>query len=177
MKLYCLRHGETNYNRLGLCNDDPARDVYLTETGIRQAEAVAEELRDLPLERIFISELPRTRQTADIINRYHDVPVVAHPSLNDIRSGFDGRPVTEYFAATGHDRLHARANGGESLLDYRLRVLDFIGWLREQPDNCVLIVAHEETLRVFRAYLEGLADEEMLNLEFANCAVCAFEFT
>jgi broad specificity phosphatase PhoE len=174
MKLYCLRHGETNYNRLGLCNDDPARDVYLTETGIRQAEAVAEELRDLPLERIFISELPRTRQTADIINRYHDVPVVAHPSLNDIRSGFDGRPVAEYFAATGHDRLHARANGGESLLDYKARVLGFIDWLRLRTENVVLVVAHEETLRVFRANFEGLTDEVMERLAFGNCEVVAF---
>ena len=37
MKLYCMRHGETDYNRLGLCNDDPAVDVCLTDTGILQA--------------------------------------------------------------------------------------------------------------------------------------------
>ncbi|MGD2138194.1 MAG: histidine phosphatase family protein [Gammaproteobacteria bacterium] len=175
MKLYCLRHGETEYNRLGLCNDDPGRDVHLTETGIRQAEAVAAELRDLPLECVFVSELPRTRQTADIINRYHGVPVTAHPALNDIRSGFDGRSVADYFAATGHDRLHARANGGESLLDYQARVLGFIDWLRAQPENVVLVVAHEETLRVFRAYFDGLADEAMPGLAFGNCVVCCFE--
>jgi len=175
MKRYCLRHGETDYNQLGLCNDDPERDVHLTETGIRQAEAAARQLRTLSLERIITSELPRTRQTADIINRYHGVPVIAHPALNDIRSGFEGRPVPEYLAATGHDRLHARANGGESLLDYQARVLGFIDWLREQPERVVLVVAHEETLRVFKAYFDGLADEAMPGLEFGNCMVCCFE--
>ena len=119
MKLYCLRHGETVYNRLELCNDDPGRDVRLTPEGIRQAEAAAERLRAAPVERIITSELPRTRQTADIINRYHHAPVQSHPALNDIRSGFESRPVAEYFAATGHDRLHIRVNGGESLLDYK----------------------------------------------------------
>jgi alpha-ribazole phosphatase len=84
MKLYCLRHGETNYNRLGLCNDDPARDVHLTPEGTRQAQAAALRLRAAPLERIIItSELPRTWQTADIINRDHRVPLKsshqAHP--------------------------------------------------------------------------------------------------
>jgi broad specificity phosphatase PhoE len=67
MKLYCLRHGETDYNRLGLCNDDPARDVHLTETGIRQARLVAGQQRSVPIERIVTSETPRARETTDII--------------------------------------------------------------------------------------------------------------
>jgi alpha-ribazole phosphatase len=174
MKLYCLRHGETNYNRLGLCNDQPGREVHLTTAGIRQAEAVARKLRGVPLERIFISQLPRTRETADIINRHHGVPLQTHPALNDIRSGFDGRPVAEYFAATGHDRLHARANGGESLLDYRERVTGFLEWLRGRSEKTVLIVAHEETLRVLRAHFEDLPDRAMLDLAFANCTLLEF---
>ena len=174
MKLYCLRHGETNYNRLGLCNDDPARAVHLTATGIRQAEAVARKLRGVSLERIFISQLPRTRETAEIINRDHGVSLQAHPALNDIRSGFDGRPVAEYFAATGHDRLHVRANGGESLLDYRDRVTGFLQWLQGRSEKTVLIVAHEETLRVFRAHFEGLPARAMPGLDFANCELLEF---
>ncbi len=175
MKIYCVRHGETNYNRLGLCNDDPARDVHLTATGIRQAEAVAEQLRPVPIERIVTSGLPRTRETADIINRYHQAPIEAHPALNDIRSGFESRPVADYFAATGSDRLNLRINGGESLLDYKARVVGFLEWLREQPESTVLVVAHEETLRVFMAWLEGLPDELMMNMCFANCEFLKFD--
>ena len=175
MKLYCMRHGETAYNRLGLCNDDPAVDVPLTENGIRQAETAADSLIDAAIDRIITSELPRTRQTADIVNRHHHVPVMSHPALNDIRSGFEGRPVSEYFAATGHDRLHLRVNGGESLLDYRQRVLGFLVWLRAQPRQDTLVVAHEETLRVIKAHLDGLDDEAMLGLDFANCEVIEFD--
>ena len=176
MKLYCMRHGESAYNRLGLCNADPAVGVFLTDTGIRQAEAAADAMRDRPVERIFTSELPRTRQTADIVNRDHGVPVIAHPALNDIRTGFEGRPVAEYFAATGEDRLHRRANGGESLLDYKARVLAFLDWLSQQPPMDTLVVAHEETLRVIRARLDGLGDEAMHGLDFANCEVVEFDF-
>jgi len=174
MKLYCLRHGETNYNRLGLCNDDPGRDVHLTEAGIHQAEAAARKLQGVPLERIITSELPRTRETADIINRYHGVPLQAHPALNDIRSGFEGRAVAEYFAATGHDRLQVRAHGGESLLDYQARVNGFLEWLRGCTGQTVLIVAHEETLRVFKAHFDGLPDRDMLDLAFGNCELVEF---
>ena len=42
MPLWFMRHGETNYNRLGLCNDNPQRDVHLTDTGIRQAAQAAD---------------------------------------------------------------------------------------------------------------------------------------
>jgi alpha-ribazole phosphatase len=174
MKLYCLRHGETDYNRLGLCNDDPSRDVRLTPEGIRQAEAAAERLRTVPIERIVTSELPRTRQTAEIINRHHGVPLESHAALNDIRSGFESRPVAEYFAATGHDRLHVRANGGESLLDYKRRVSGFIDWLAGQPEATVLVVAHEETLRVFTVCLTGLPEAALPGLHYDNCALIEF---
>lgn len=175
MKLYCMRHAETNYNRLGLCNDDPAVDVYLSDKGIRQAEQAADHLQHCALERIITSELPRTRQTAEIINRFHNVPVQAHPALNDIRTGFEGRPVAEYFAATGNDRLHIRANGGESSLDYKARVLEFIDWLQVQPHMDTLVVAHEETLRVIKAHYDRLDDADMLALNFGNCEVIEFD--
>lgn len=168
MKLYLVRHGESNYNVLGLCNDDPADDVSLTAKRRAQAENVAVRLQDAAFEHIFVSELPRTRETADIINRRHRVPIIAHAALNDIHSGFNGRPVTEYFAATGHDRLNARANGGESLRDYQARALPFLDWLAKRTELTVLVVAHEETLRVVVAHLKGLPDETMERLTFAN---------
>ena len=174
MKLFLMRHGRTNYNDLELCNDDPSCDVRLTEEGIAQAERAAEALRSTPLERIISSELPRTRQSAEIVNRHHHLPLQTHPALNDIRSGFDGRPVADYFAATGADPLHIRANGGESLLDHKARVIGFIEWLDAQPEEQVLVVAHEETLRVFTAHFEGIEDERMRELHFANCEVLEY---
>ncbi|ALP54355.1 hypothetical protein Tel_15030 [Candidatus Tenderia electrophaga] len=172
MELYFTRHGRTNYNDLGLCNDDPSRDVHLTETGVKQAQHAAEALRHAGLERIIVSPLPRTRQTAEIINRYHHIPIEEHPDINDIRSGFDGRPVTDYFAATGHDPLHVRANGGESLLDHKQRVSGFIEWLKRQPNAAILVVAHEETLRVVIAHFAGnISDERLRDIEVDNCQI------
>lgn len=176
MRLYLMRHGQTNYNVQGLCNDDPNVDVRLTDTGVAQATAAAEELRDVPLERILVSQLPRTHQTAEIINRYHQVPIEVRAELNDIRSGFEGRPVAAYFAAVGADRLDLRPPGGESMRDYQARVLPVLDWLRRQPGNAVLIVAHEETLRVLVADLRGLRPEQMLALDFGNCEAVEFDF-
>jgi alpha-ribazole phosphatase len=175
MKVWFMRHGQTNYNLLELCNDDPHVPVCLTEQGMTQAGVIAERLRARPLECIFVSALPRTHQSAEIVNRQHGVPIVIRPELNDIRSGFESRPVAEYFAATGHDRLHLRVNGGESLLDYKARVLSFVRWLSQQPLGEVLVVAHKETLRVVAAHFEGLSDEAMIGLHFDNAALLSYE--
>jgi len=170
MNLYVMRHGRTNYNDLLLCNDDPSVDVHLNALGKRQAQAAAEQLRDLALDRMIVSPLPRTRETAEIVNQYHGVPIQVHPAIADIRSGFDGRSVDEYFAATAHDPLNARVNGGESLLDHKQRVLGFLAWLQDQPYKNVLVVAHEETLRVFVAHFEGnVSDERLRDIHIGNC--------
>lgn len=174
MQVYALRHGETNFNLACLCNDDPRREVHLTERGRQQAAAAARALEQIPLQRILCSELPRTRETAKIINRQRGLPIETHWALNDIRSGCDGRPVTDYQQAIAHDPLNARVRGGETLLEHKERVLGFLHWLAQEPQDSVLVVAHEETLRVFWSLREGLSDEQMLGLSFDNCAHFSF---
>ena len=170
-----MRHGQTDYNVAQLCNDDPTREVVLTEAGRKQAQEAAERLRDTNIERIFVSELPRTRQTAEIVNRHHGVAIVAHAALNDIRSGFDGRPVAMYQRAIAHDPLHASAKNGESLLDHRQRVVGFIEWLKTQPCRAVLVVAHDETMRVFAVHLRELPEQALTSMAFSNCEILAFD--
>lgn len=175
VKVYLLRHGQTNYNVLGLCNDRPTSDVRLTALGREQAESAGARLRGVRLDRILTSELPRTRETAEIVNRDRGVPVAAHPDLNDWRTGLDGRPVAELYAAIAGDPLHTRLDGGESLAEHRARVFRFFDWLRTQPDDAVLVVAHEETLRAACAYFRRLTDDAMLALRFVNGELLEFD--
>ena len=170
-----MRHGESVYNVRGLCNDDPARPVNLTDAGRRQAADAAGRLRDAPFAHILISELPRARETAEIVNRHHRVPITADPRLNDIRTGFDGRPVAAYFAAMGPDRLDGVPPGGESLRQYQHRVGGFLDWLERQAWAGVLVVAHEETLRVVIARYRGLDEDAMAGLEIGNCEAVRFD--
>jgi broad specificity phosphatase PhoE len=83
--------------------------------------------------------------------------------------------VAEYFAAIAHDPLHGRVNGGESLIEHKGRVLEFLAWLRGQPHRTVLVVAHEETLRVFDAAFRGLPDESLRSLSYANGEILAYD--
>src|SRR5882762_3740116 len=121
MKIYFARHGRTNYNDLDLCNSDPSVDVHITAEGTKQAEVLAGKLEEVPIDRIFVSELRRTQQTAAIVNQLHHVTIEVDPLLNDHRSGYEGKParlLTEAMDAA-EDRWTARFNDGESIEDMK----------------------------------------------------------
>jgi broad specificity phosphatase PhoE len=174
MRVYALRHGQSTYNLLRLCNDDPARPVPLTPLGRAQAASAAAALAGHGIEILYASPLQRARETAAILSEQIGAPVIVDARLADIRSGCEGRPVGEYQTAIAHDPLRTRPNGGESLLDYRERIRGFLDWLGGQPHATVALVAHEETLRVFRGIAERLPPEATIDLAFGNCEVYPF---
>ncbi|MGD2118133.1 MAG: histidine phosphatase family protein [Chromatiales bacterium] len=169
MKFIGLRHGQSTYNLQSLCNDDPTQPVNLTEVGIQQAQRAANELAGKGINKIFSSPLPRALQTAGIINEVLDIPITVEPRLADIRSGFEGKPVKDYMAAIAADPLNSKINGGESILEQYQRVSGFLDEIYHAGLDNVLLVAHEETLRVFKAWSEGLQPEEVIGLPFENC--------
>ena len=162
MKLYVARHTQTNYNLDRLCNADPSVDVHLTEHGIDQAKSLAEKLADQSFEVIYISELPRTRQTAEFINQHHNVPVIVEGRLNDNKTGFEGRPVTEYMAALHEhqDIWHATLNDGESLAEAQARVRSFLDELRDAPYESVMIVTHGYIVECIHGIINDWSYEE-----------------
>lgn len=174
MKIYLARHGRTNYNDLGFCNADPAVDVHLTKVGFEQAHALADKFKQVKIDHIFVSELKRTQQTADAVNRLHNVDIEVDLRLNDGRSGYEGKHYTEYDAALDavSDRWNARFNDGESIEDIKARVSDFIDDLRTKNYGSVLIVTSQWIIFAFFAVLQGLSNEEAWSLEVeqGSCA-------
>jgi len=163
MKLYITRHGHTNYNELGLSNADPSVDVYLTKLGKQQAQQLAESLKDVELDVIIVSHLKRTRETADIINQYHHVPIRVDKRIGDNITGFEGRPVSEYFAArdAAPDKWAFKPAGAESRYDVRERVANFLDDLRKASYSTALVVAHQSVNRQITALLENLTGPEV----------------
>lgn len=70
MKLYLMRHGETDWNREGRLQGQ--KDIPLNENGIAQMQRLGEQLRDLPfcVDKIISSPLARAARSAEIIAEY-----------------------------------------------------------------------------------------------------------
>ena len=62
MRLYLIRHGETDWNRLRRLQGDS--DIPLNQNGIALAEVTGRGLADVPFDLCISSSLTRTRQTA-----------------------------------------------------------------------------------------------------------------
>jgi broad specificity phosphatase PhoE len=172
MKIYFARHGRTNYNDQDLCNGDPSVDVHLTDIGIEQAKALADKLHAVPIERIFVSQMGRTQQTAKFVQDAHDTPVEVEiaPLLNDHRSGFEGKPAKILMDAmnAAENRWTARFNGGESVEDMKGRVAQFLTDLKGKPYHSVLVVTSGWIINVAAAIIQNISNEEAWNLEIVQ---------
>lgn len=175
MQAYFIRHGETNYNLLDLCNDDPTKDVHLTELGKEQADIIAETLKHIDIDLVFISELPRTKETAEIITKNHDVKFRIDPRINDRKTGFDSRPVPDFFNALKPDMFNLKFNDGESFQEEKKRVFSFLEDLKLLKHKTILIVTHSEILQIINGYFNNLSDKDMWNTKIDNCQVLEFE--
>lgn len=68
-------------------NPFPSATVPLTEEGRSQARAVAELLRDVPLDRVMVSKLHRTQETAAIVLEGRGLRAEVSETLSEIRTG------------------------------------------------------------------------------------------
>ena len=66
-KLCLVRHGETDWNSLGILQG--RKDIPLNDTGILQAEECRELLKSTNWDVFITSPLKRTMETAEIINK------------------------------------------------------------------------------------------------------------
>jgi len=81
MQLYLVRHGESEYNRIG---EEAGSDSPLSELGWLQAERLGAWLATRgPFDAFYCSPLLRARQTAEVLARY--VPAPAPTVLETLR--------------------------------------------------------------------------------------------
>ncbi len=180
MKLICIRHGQTNYNVKDLCNGKPNPKVRLTALGRQQAKAAADILKKEKIDVIFISQLRRSQQTAQIINRYHNVPLVMDKRLNDRQMGpYEDKPASLFYAWRDSQRnpWTATPRGGESYESLKKRAKAFLSDLARTEYKAVLIVTHLPVLKVIRGQFKGLSNAAMDKLDekaIPNCKVFRF---
>jgi len=170
MKVILIRHGESEANVAHRINDDPARPVNLTARGRAQAEAASDELRAVRFTCAYASEFPRAQQTANILLRHHDCPLLIDARINERKTGMDGLPVEAFHGLMLADPLHARAEHGESFLEQMERLRGFMDEIAgRHPDGTVLAVSHENPILAALALAAGDPERTACG-RIANCA-------
>jgi probable phosphoglycerate mutase len=155
---FCLvRHGETDWNierRL-----QGQIDTRLNETGLNQARKLGEALADtgLRFDALYVSDLLRTRQTAEYIALRSGLGMITTPALRERHFGcFQGLtyPEAEVRMPEAYKLFKARRpdyvpDSGESLMAFSHRVEDFLTRTAQRhPGQTLLIVSHGGVLDI-----------------------------
>ena len=163
--LYLIRHGATPANeQRPYVLQGHGIDTSLSDTGQRQAEAVAEFLSDRPLDVVISSPMKRARETARAIAAPHGITPGVLETISECDVGrWEGRDwgsIMEDDAEAYHLFMDdPAAHGypeGESYAD----VLDRVGGplddvLAAHRGQAVAVVAHNIVNRVYVARLMG----------------------
>lgn len=144
MKLFLVRHGETEENVAGILMGH--HHGVLTEKGKAQAKETAMILKDYKFAHIYSSDLNRCIDTAEFIKEFHpDTPLTFTKELRELNMGVLQGQMTNSmdWDSLFKDEVNRKAEGGESLSELRTRALDFIRQLYEQhTGRNVLLITH-----------------------------------
>jgi broad specificity phosphatase PhoE len=167
-----VRHGETDWNaerRVQGHTDRP-----LNETGLAQAQALAEQLSGTPVAAVYSSDLTRAFQTARAVADARGLTATALPELRERDFGtWEGLTDEEVF-----DRYPEARTGpwgdAETRDELDVRILAALQEIaRRHPAKTVLVVTHGGPLRAMLAHVAGdgtgpIANCHVVRLAFRN---------
>lgn len=159
MKIYLIRHGETDWNHIHRFQG--REDIPLNEAGIAQAQATGKALQNFGITAIFTSPLQRAVRTGmEIASEIGLAASDVHPLQNLIERDlgpFSGQLVKdnkEYFAVAAGSEVP----GMEPFYSVLSRMQNALKELEETGHASVIAVSHGAAINVL---LAGLSNHEL----------------
>jgi broad specificity phosphatase PhoE len=154
MKIYAIRHGQTELNVKGLLNGTIGDQ--LTDTGVQQASE-ARSILPNTLKRIYSSSLNRAKQTTEILNSQLELPVIYTDDLQEVNFGdLNGTPFLDEIRVKHVAMDYDWHPSGENVDDVKVRVLRALDTIaKENGDGEVLVVTHGGIIRMLHYLQDG----------------------
>ena len=162
--LLLIRHGENDYVKTGkMAGRIPG--VHLNEKGQKQAQALGEALKDVPLKAVYSSPLERAMETAQPIAESHKLTIMQEPDLMDTDIGkWQGRSLkmlrlTKVWKIVQNSPSRFRFPEGESFVEAQTR---YVGTLERiiqkyrKPQDVVAVVFHADPIKLAVAHFLGM---------------------
>ncbi len=159
MKLYLIRHGQTDWNVAGKIQG--CHDIPLNETGRQQARYLAEGMKNRPVTHIYSSPQKRALETAQAIAVSQGVEVTALSGLREVEFG-DWEGMTwkeieekdpERYARWVRTPAEVTPPGGESRACIYERVGAAVEQIVREAKGDVAVVSHGAALAYAVSYM------------------------
>ncbi len=169
-EIILARHGETEWNVGEVFRG--RIDIELNQTGIKQAELLAEYLSGQEIEAVYSSPLKRALKTAEAVAGRHRLRVEVSPGLIDGDFGqWQGLSLREVKDKYGQlyeqweeSPQLVKIPGGESLEEVRERALKVMNQVIARHSGAVVLVAHRVVNKVLICALLGLDNSHFWNI-------------
>ena len=179
-EIILARHGETEWNVKEVFRGRV--DIELNETGIKQAQLLAEYLSSTKIQAIYSSPLKRASKTAETIAGYHKLDVEIAPGLIDFDYGkWQGLPhqevkdkYKELYALWISHPDEVKSPAGESLNDVRKRAMSVVDDVIAKYEGTVVLVAHRVVNKVLICALLGLDNSHFWNIRQDTGGITTF---
>lgn len=176
-----VRHGMTSVTGRELTGRLPG--FGLSEEGLRQAQAAADRLSEVPLQAIYSSPMERCVQTAQSIASRHDKQVESVENLSEIDYGdWQGKSFKTLYRKPGWKKLRARPAdfqfpGGETIRQAQTRAVQGVEELRKRhPEDragAVVACSHSDMIRLLVAAYLGLGIDLYDRISVAPASITA----
>ncbi len=185
MKIYLVRHGQTDANISGIYQGN--MDVPLNDTGVKQAYLLGERLKNQPIDVIYSSHLKRARSTAQAIVEHHDLNPIIKKDFQEISLGEWQGKSRETVQEEYKDFLEARkanndvyntpAPGGESFKELEVRSMRQLHEVIANEDKeHVMIVSHGGVIKSIIANILELSFEKHRTIDVYNTSITTLKY-
>lgn len=177
MKLYVIRHGQTNCNKEKRYNCRYDEDI--NEIGIEQAIRASENIKKLNIDLIICSPMKRTKHTMELLN-VNKVPVIYDDRIIERDGGKLTRTIIDDYYFTEYYNYYSKKTieGLETLPELFNRIHSFLYEIKNKyKDKNILIVTHGAVARSIQFYFEEIPEDGML-LKISgqkNCEIKEYE--
>lgn len=177
MKILVTRHGQIDWNVEKRIQG--RTDIELNNKGIEQAYQTKENLENEKIDLIICSPLKRAKQTADIINKDRNIPIIYDERLLEICYGENEGRLHDDFDYDGFWSIvnTHEYKDAENVNKFIQRVHNFLNDLKNCKEENILIVTHNGVCRAINTYFKGIPnDNNIINLGIKNCEVVKYNF-
>ncbi|MEK7664043.1 MAG: histidine phosphatase family protein [Patescibacteria group bacterium] len=168
-KYYILRHGEAISNAKQIVSSWPEKfHNPLTKNGVSQIKKAAKKLKKRHIDLMIVSDLLRTKQTAEILSKSLKIGPKFDKRLREVNFGnMNGKSAEELlYMGFRKDKVNKGGEKSESYGDVLKRVLNFFTEVnRRYQGKNILIVSHQCPLWVLENKLEGFSLKEGLKIK------------
>jgi len=162
--LLLIRHGENDYVKTGKMAGRIA-GVHLNERGQKQAQALGEALKEIPIKAVYSSPLERAMETAQPIAESHKLTLFQEPDLMDTDIGkWQGKSLKVLRLMKAWKIVQSapsrfRFPEGESFTEAQTRyvnTLERIIQKHHKPQDIVAVVFHADPIKLAVAHFLGM---------------------